>query len=165
MAKSTLTHWRRLQYLQASNRALPPHASPRPLRDRSGDAKTGAMLLCSRTFRRSSEEDAKGDGGDYHHDDKNHPITMIFQEKNAAAAKQRGKTGGHTTPGLKSGEAGQVEAGYGVFESCDHDIACSISIGTSISLCFYVFGLCVCVCVCLCLCLWVFVSVCVVYLL
>ena len=60
---------------------------------------------------------------------KNHSITMIIQEKKAAAAKQRGKTGGHTTPGLKSGEAGQVEAGDGVFESCDHDIACSIRIG------------------------------------
>jgi hypothetical protein len=54
---------------------------------------------------------------------------MIIQEKKVAAAKQRGKTGGHATPGLKSGEAGQVEGGDGVFESCDNDIACSIRIG------------------------------------
>jgi hypothetical protein len=54
---------------------------------------------------------------------------MVIQEKKAAAAKRRGKTEAHDAPGLKSGEAGRADAEDGVFESCDHDIACSIRIG------------------------------------
>lgn len=81
-------------------------------------------------------------------DDASRCLTII-QEKKAAAAKRRGAAGAGAAPGLQSGQA---EAGGGVFESCDSDIACSIKIGGRRSICLCLCAQCVInarVCICL----------------